>query len=292
MPAGSGTMRDRCLRPPSFRWPCSTPASAASPSCTSCSSRCRPRTTLYLGDTARLPVRRPQPAGAQGVRDRDRRPPARVGREAARRRVQRGQLGGARRARGAISTRPAATIDVIGVVAPATQLAVAGSRSGRIGLLATPATVASGAYERAVARRRSARAPRERRLPGPRADHPGRLPLDEQVVDDRPRLLRAAARGRGRHRDPRLHPLPAGRADAAAGAGTGRHARDLGRRGGAQRRAGADRPRAAATRAAARGPTASAAPATSTRSARLGTRFLQMPLGEVTHVDLGARVAA
>ncbi len=41
-------------------------------------------------------------------------------------------------------------LDVIGVVAPATQLAVAGSRSGRIGLLATPATVASGAYERAV----------------------------------------------------------------------------------------------------------------------------------------------
>ncbi|MBV8430633.1 MAG: aspartate/glutamate racemase family protein, partial [Solirubrobacterales bacterium] len=41
--------------------------------------------------------------------------------------------------------------DVIGVVAPATQLAVAGSRTGRIGLLATPATVASGAYERAVA---------------------------------------------------------------------------------------------------------------------------------------------
>jgi glutamate racemase len=41
-------------------------------------------------------------------------------------------------------------IDVIGVVAPATQLAVAGSRTGRLGLLATPATVESGAYERAV----------------------------------------------------------------------------------------------------------------------------------------------
>jgi glutamate racemase len=41
-------------------------------------------------------------------------------------------------------------VDVIGVVAPATQLAVAGSRSGRIGLLATPATVASGVYEQAV----------------------------------------------------------------------------------------------------------------------------------------------
>lgn len=41
-------------------------------------------------------------------------------------------------------------IDVIGAVAPAAQLAVAGSHSGRIGLMATPATVASGAYERAV----------------------------------------------------------------------------------------------------------------------------------------------
>ena len=42
------------------------------------------------------------------------------------------------------------SVDVIGVVASATQLAVAGSRNGRIGLLATPATVASGSYERAV----------------------------------------------------------------------------------------------------------------------------------------------
>jgi glutamate racemase len=41
-------------------------------------------------------------------------------------------------------------VDVIGVIRPASQLAVAGSRNGRIGLLATPATVASGAYERAV----------------------------------------------------------------------------------------------------------------------------------------------
>ncbi|HWF72120.1 MAG TPA: glutamate racemase [Solirubrobacteraceae bacterium] len=43
-----------------------------------------------------------------------------------------------------------AHIDVIGVISPATQLAVTGSRNGRIGLLATPATVSSGAYERAV----------------------------------------------------------------------------------------------------------------------------------------------
>jgi glutamate racemase len=41
-------------------------------------------------------------------------------------------------------------LDVVGVVAPESQLAVAATHSGRIGLLATPATVASGAYERAV----------------------------------------------------------------------------------------------------------------------------------------------
>jgi glutamate racemase len=41
-------------------------------------------------------------------------------------------------------------VDVIGVVGPESNLAVATTRNGRIGLLATPATVASGAYERAV----------------------------------------------------------------------------------------------------------------------------------------------
>jgi glutamate racemase len=41
-------------------------------------------------------------------------------------------------------------IDVIGAVGAAAQLAVAGSHSGRLGLLATPATVDSDAYGRAV----------------------------------------------------------------------------------------------------------------------------------------------
>lgn len=42
-------------------------------------------------------------------------------------------------------------VDVIGVLRPAAQLAVVATRNGRIGLLATPATVANGGYERAVA---------------------------------------------------------------------------------------------------------------------------------------------
>jgi glutamate racemase len=41
-------------------------------------------------------------------------------------------------------------IDVIAVVRPEAVAAVAATRSGRIGLLATPATVASGAYEEAL----------------------------------------------------------------------------------------------------------------------------------------------
>lgn len=42
-------------------------------------------------------------------------------------------------------------VDVIGVVKPEALQAVATTHSGKIGLLATPATVQSGAYERAVA---------------------------------------------------------------------------------------------------------------------------------------------
>src|ERR1700693_1796218 len=41
-------------------------------------------------------------------------------------------------------------LDVLGVVRPEARQACAATRSGRIGLLATPTTVASGAYERAV----------------------------------------------------------------------------------------------------------------------------------------------
>src|SRR5271167_491698 len=41
-------------------------------------------------------------------------------------------------------------VDVLGMVRPEAVQAVASTRSGLIGLLATPTTVASGAYERAV----------------------------------------------------------------------------------------------------------------------------------------------
>ena len=41
-------------------------------------------------------------------------------------------------------------VDVLGVVQPGAVQAVAATRTGRVGVLATPATVATGAYERAI----------------------------------------------------------------------------------------------------------------------------------------------
>ena len=49
-------------------------------------------------------------------------------------------------------------VPVIGVVLPESRLAAAATRNGRVGLLATPATVASGAYERALAEASGGRA--------------------------------------------------------------------------------------------------------------------------------------
>src|SRR6201999_1638270 len=42
-------------------------------------------------------------------------------------------------------------VPVVGVVGPESRLAAAATRNGRVGLIATPATVASGAYARALA---------------------------------------------------------------------------------------------------------------------------------------------
>jgi glutamate racemase len=48
--------------------------------------------------------------------------------------------------------RKAVGVDVIGVIEPGAHAAVAASKSGRIGVIATEATVESGAYSKAIAR--------------------------------------------------------------------------------------------------------------------------------------------
>jgi glutamate racemase len=182
-------------------------------------------------------------------------------------------------------------IDVIGVVAPATQLAVAGSRSGRIGLMATPATVASGAYERAV----YGADPHVHLESVACADLApiiqGGFPFDEHVVE--------TVRGycvplREAHVDTVIlgcthYPLVApmlqrslgrGVTLVTSGAGVARSVeRALASRELLNPQAGEGAYRFMCT-----------ADVESFRD--LGTRFLQMPLGEVVHVELRGRVAA
>ena len=64
-------------------------------------------------------------------------------------------------------------VDVLGVVQPGAVQAVAATRNGRIGVMATPATVASGAYAARDRGGRPVRGRHEHRLPGPDADHRG-----------------------------------------------------------------------------------------------------------------------
>jgi glutamate racemase len=182
-------------------------------------------------------------------------------------------------------------VDVIGVVAPATQLAVAGSRSGRIGLLATPATVDSGAYERAVL----AADPHVYLRSVACADLApiiqAGFPFDEHLVD----TVRAYCA-----------PLRAAQVDTVILGCT--HyplvapmlQRTLGR-GVTLVTSGAGVARSVERALTARGllnphQTEGSYGFRCTGDVEsfhaLGTRFLQMPLGNVTHVELGTRVAA
>ena len=182
-------------------------------------------------------------------------------------------------------------VDVIGVVTAATQLAVAGSRSGRVGLLATPATVASGASERAVAAADPHVHLESVACPDLAPIIQGGFPFDEHVVETVRAYcapLRAAAVDTvilGCTHYPLVAPLLQrilGRGVSLVTSGTGvarSVERALTARGLLNPRSeeGSYRFRCTGDPAAFKA---------------LGTRFLQMPLGEVDAVQLGARVAA
>jgi glutamate racemase len=182
-------------------------------------------------------------------------------------------------------------LDVIGVVAPATQLAVAGSRTGRIGLLATPATVASGAYERAVRDADPHVHLESVACPDLAPIIQGGFPFDEHVVET---VREYCAPLRQADVDTVIlgcthYPLVApmlqrtlgrGVALVTSGAGVARSVE-----------------RALASRRllnpqADEGSYRFRCTADVESFHALGTRFLQMPLGEVVHVELGERVAA
>lgn len=185
-----------------------------------------------------------------------------------------------------------AGIDVVGVIEPAAELAVAATRSRRIGLLATPATVASGAFATAIA----ARDPDIELTSVPCPDLAPIIqrgfPFDEAVVDTVRRYtapLRAAAVDTvilGSTHYPLVAPMlqrMLGRGVRLVTSGQGvahaveraLEARDLLN----------DRDGEGAYRFHATGDVET--------FRALGTRFLQMPLGDVEHVTLTpARAAA
>jgi glutamate racemase len=181
-------------------------------------------------------------------------------------------------------------IDVIGVVAPATQLAVAGSRNGRIGLLATPATVASGAYERAVRAADRHVHVEPVACPDLAPIIQGGFPFDENVVRTVRSYcepLRAAEVDTvilGCTHYPLVAPmlqrmLGRGVTLVTSGAGVARSVeRALTARGLLNPQSG-------------EGSYGFRCTGEVGAFAALATRFLQMPLGEVQHVDLSATVA-
>jgi glutamate racemase len=104
---------------------------------------------VYLGDTARFPYGERSPAELEQFS-------AQMAEELLRRRAKLLVVAcnaATSAALPALARRMMETtlgVEVIGVVRPEALQAVAATRTGRIGLLATPTTVASGAYERAI----------------------------------------------------------------------------------------------------------------------------------------------
>ena len=180
-------------------------------------------------------------------------------------------------------------VDVIGVLAPAAQLAVAASRGGRIGLLATPATVASGAYERTVRAADPHVLLESVACPNLAAIIESGFPFDEtlmSIVRSYCAPLRDAEVDTvilGCTHFPLIAPmlqrmLGRGVTLVTSGPGVTRSVeRALAARGLLNPRAGEGSYRFRCTGEV-------------SAFEELGTRFLQMPLGEVVHVDLAARV--
>ncbi|HJS94206.1 MAG TPA: glutamate racemase [Solirubrobacteraceae bacterium] len=182
-------------------------------------------------------------------------------------------------------------VDVIGVLRPAAQVAVVASHTGRIGLLATPATVASGAYEHAVASLDPHVHLESVACPDLAPIIQGGFPFDERVVSIVRGYCVPLRRAEvdtvilGSTHYPLCAPmlqrmLGRGVTLVSAGMGVARSVeRALASRELLNPQAGEGAYRFMCT-----------ADVESFRA--VGTRFLQMPLGEVAHVELSARAAA
>jgi glutamate racemase len=184
-------------------------------------------------------------------------------------------------------------VPVVGVVGPESRLAAAATRSGRVGLLATPATVASGAYERALA----AVAPEADLHPVASADLAPLIQeggeVDERVIACIEEACAPLKEARvdtvilGCTHYPLVRPVlqrELGRDVAIVSSGEA-IASDV---------EAALRVRGSENERDRRGDYRFLATGDPEEFRRLGTRFLQLPIGEVRHVDVrpGSRAAA
>ena len=180
-------------------------------------------------------------------------------------------------------------VDVLGVVKPEALQAVATTRNGRIGLLATPATVASGAYATVVAEADphvdlvSVACPDL--APIIQGGWAGGDDISLDVVEIVRGYVRPLRRSGRRHGDPRLHALPARPADAPALPRPRRHDRHLAAPRSRARSSTRCPPAGSATRASGEGDYGFLCTGDPAAFRALGTRFLQMPLGEVDQID-------
>jgi glutamate racemase len=182
-------------------------------------------------------------------------------------------------------------VDVLGVVQPGAVQAVAATRNGRVGLLATPATVASGAYERAISDADPFVDMTSVACPDLTAIIEGGFPFDRRVVET-VRAYCAPLREAGVDtvilgctHYPLVRPilqrtLGRGVEIVTSGAPLARQVEHvLGARG-------------LGNPAGGEGDYTFVSTGDVDAFSALGTRFLQMPLGPVEHVDLRQRAAA
>jgi glutamate racemase len=187
-------------------------------------------------------------------------------------------------------------VDVLGVVQPGALQAVAATRNGRIGVLATPATVASGAYERAIAAADPFVDVTSVACPDLAAIIEEGFPFEQRVVDT-VREYCAPLRDAGVDtvvlgctHYPLVRPMiqrmlgPQVRIMSYGGPLARQVEHVLGARGLGHPRAG--------ERGAGEGDYAFACTGDVDAFRALGTRFLQMPLGDVEHVRVGAGASA
>jgi len=182
-------------------------------------------------------------------------------------------------------------VDVLGVVQPGAVQAVAATRNGRVGLLATPATVASGAYELAISDADPFIDVTTVACPDLTAIIEGGFPFDQRVVETVRHYcapLREAGVDTlilGCTHYPLVRPmlqrtLGRGVEIVTSGAPVARQVEHvLGARG-------------LGNPAGGEGDYAFLSTGDVDAFQALGTRFLQMPLGPVEHVDLRQRAAA